>query len=84
MPETVHPQRSEDYEIHDDLYDAAELRYLTLCRKLRAHNSVVHKGWPGFEDVDSSRAMMEVDESRPSVQLVMAKLSSPKSRKRKK
>jgi hypothetical protein len=82
-PECVHPQRRKDYEVTDDEYDAAEVRYLTLCRQLGHRNSVVHKKWPGFEDLDYSNAMMEVDETRPSVQLVMAKLNSPKPRKRK-
>ena len=83
LPERVHPQRREDYEVSDDDYDAAEVRYLTLCRVLGHRNSVVHKKWPGFEDVDCTYAMMEVDETRPSVQLVVAKLGSPKPRKRK-
>lgn len=102
-PECVHPQRRKDYEISDDDYDAAEVRYLTLTRILQQRraadteyhrqfpgcegkypaNSVVHKKWPGFEDVGYEEAMMEVDETRPSVQLVMAKLGSPKPRKRK-
>lgn len=82
-PECAHPQRRKDYEISDDDYDAAEVRYLTLCRVLGKRNSVVHKKWPGFEDVDCTEAMMEADETRPSVQLVMAKLGSPKPRKRK-
>lgn len=82
-PEAVHSSRRKDYEVSDDTYDAAEVRYLTLCRKLKQPNTIVHKGWPGFEDLDSSRAMMEVDVDRPSVQLVMAKLGSPKARPRK-
>lgn len=78
MPEAVHSSRTGDYTVSDDEYDAAEVRYLTLCRKLNQPNTIVHKGWPGFEDLDSDRAMMEVDVTRPSVQLVMAKLGSPK------
>jgi hypothetical protein len=74
----VNPARRADYEVSDDEYDAAEVRYLTLCRKLNRRNTIVHKGWPGFEDVGTEHAMMEVDESRPSVRLVIAKLSSPK------
>ena len=79
-PEKVHKTRRKDYEVSDDEYDAAEVRYLTLCRKLKQPNTIVHKGWPGFEDLDAAQAMMEVDETRPSVQLVMAKLGSPKRR----
>lgn len=92
-PESVHFSRRKDYEVSDDDYDAAEVRYLTLCRKLGLPNTLVHKGWPGFEDMYGThgtypggkpmRPMMEVDEDRPSVKLVMAKLSSPKPRKRK-
>lgn len=78
MPECVAESRRPDYVIDDDTYDAHELRYLTLCRKLGRPNSVVHKTYPGFEDVDYSTAMMEVDVTRPSVQLVMAKLGSRK------
>lgn len=83
MPEAVHSSRWGDYTVSDDEYDAAEVRYLTLCRKLNQPNTIVHKGWPGFEDLDASRAMMEVDVDRPSVQLVMAKLGSPKLTRRK-
>lgn len=96
-PEAVHESRRADYEVSDETYDAAEVRYLTLCRKLQEVNakdplyadcgpyplnSVVHKGWPGFEDLVGPHTMMEVDEDRPSVQLVMAKLGSPKRRYR--
>lgn len=78
----VNPARRKDYEVSDDEYDAAEVRYLTLCRELMMPNTIVHKAWPGFNDVGYEHAMMEVDESRPSVQLVISKLSSPKARKR--
>jgi hypothetical protein len=79
----VNPARRKDYEVSDDEYDAAEVRYLTLCRQLKMPNTIVHKGWPGFEDVGYEHAMMEVDEDRPSVRLVISKLSSPKARPRK-
>jgi hypothetical protein len=82
-PEVIHSSRLGDYEVSDEVYDAAEVRYLTLCRKLGLSNTVVHKGWPGFEDLVGPHTMMEVDETRPSVQLVMAKLGSIKSRRRK-
>jgi hypothetical protein len=82
-PEVVHPTRSKDCVVTDEVYDAAEVRYLTLCRKLNQLNTIVHKGWPGFEDLtEAGHAMMEGDETRPSVQLVMAKLGSPKPRYR--
>lgn len=77
-PECVAESRRPDYVIDDDTYDAHEQRYLALCRKLKLPNTVVHKTYPGFEDVDYTNAMMEVDVTRPSVQLVMAKLGSRK------
>jgi hypothetical protein len=77
-PEAVHESRRADLVITDEAYDAAELRYLTLCRLLGRWNTLVHKDYPGFEDVPSHNAMQEVDERRPSVQLVMSKLRSPK------
>jgi len=60
--------------ISDDEYDAMEREYLTLCRKLNVPNTVVHKEYPGFEDIDYSQAMMEVDVNRRSVQCVQDKL----------
>lgn len=85
QPESVHEQRKADYEIDDHTYDAYELRYLTLCRELGEQNTLVHKSYPGFEDMLTRPhdPMMEIDISRPSVQLVMMKLQSPKSRNRK-
>jgi hypothetical protein len=80
-PEKVHPSRRADYTISDEAYDEAEREYLTLCLKLKKINSVVHKTYPGFEKVDHSYAMMEVDLSRPSVQLVLRKLGKPKGAK---
>lgn len=80
-PEAVHSSRYGDYTVSDDAYDAAEVRYLTLCRELGKPNTIVHKGWPGFEDLIGPHTMMEVDTSRPSVQLVMAKLGSIKAGK---
>jgi hypothetical protein len=78
-PEAIHSSRYGDYDVSDEVYDAAEVRYLTLCRELNARNTIVHKGWPGFEDVGTADAMVEFDETRPSVQLVLAKLGSPKA-----
>lgn len=77
-PEKVHRTRKADYEIDDHTYDAHEQRYLTLCRELGVPNTVVHKAYPGFEDVSLEHAMMEVDVKRPSVQLVLRKLGSIK------
>lgn len=82
-PEHVHPSRRKDYEVSDEVYDEAEVRYLTLCRKLDHLNTVVHKGWPGFEDLVGPHTMVEVDEDRYSVRLVISKLSSPKRTRRK-
>lgn len=95
-PEAVHTTRTNDYVVSDEEYDAAEERHLKLIRKLQLKNdkkppyegfvgpyplnSVVHKGWPGFEDMlePPNRPMMEIDDTRPSVQLVLKKLGSIK------
>lgn len=80
----VHKSRKADYEIDDHTYDAHEQRYLTLCRELRQPNTLVHKSYPGFADIDMSGAMMELDYSRPSVCLVIVKLQTPKRKPRRK
>lgn len=72
-PELVHISWRDKVTTSDDEYDAAEQRYLTLCRELGRDNTIVHKGYPGFEDVPGE-GMMEADMSRPSVQLVVHKL----------
>lgn len=79
-PEAVHSSRAVDYEATDAEYDAAELRYLTLCRHLGHTNTIVHKGYPGFEGMTlpPNNPMMEIDITRPSVQLVLSKLGSIK------
>jgi hypothetical protein len=82
LPDRVHYTRRGDYTIPDEQYDELEREYLTLCRKLGVRNSVVHKGHPGFEDIGTEHAMMEVDEDRSSVQLVLSKLGSRKSASR--
>lgn len=84
LPEKVHASRIDDYTIDDDVYDQHERHYLTLCRQLGKPNTIVHKGHPGFDDVSMRDAMMEVDVSRPSVQLVLKKLGAPKARRRRK
>lgn len=78
-PERVHPTRRKDYEIDDEAYDKAEVRYLELCRALGLPNTVVHKGWPGYEDLVTEQTMVELDYERPSVRLVLSKLASPKT-----
>jgi hypothetical protein len=60
-PEAVHASWKPLLECSDDDYDAAEQRYLTLCRELERDNTIVHKGYPGFEDVPGA-GMMEVDD----------------------
>jgi hypothetical protein len=84
LPDRVHPSRRKDYTVSDEHYDACEQRYLTLCRKLYpidgTLNTIVHKSYPGFSDV-AGDGMMEVDESRPSVKIVLAKLGSPKRKR---
>lgn len=79
-PELVHESWRDKVTTHDDDYDAAEQRYLMLVRELLAEgkdwarNTIVHKRYPGFEDIDFTDAMMEVDVKRPSVQRVIYKL----------
>ncbi len=60
--------------INDTDYDSMEIQYLTYCRDTGTINTLVHKMYPGMEDMDYSHAMMEIDESRPSVQLAMSKI----------
>jgi hypothetical protein len=72
-PELVHASWKHILDCSDDDYDAAEQRYLTLCRELKLWNMIVHKKYPGFEDVPGD-GMMEVDETRPGIQLVIGKL----------
>jgi hypothetical protein len=97
MPEAVHESRRAANEVNDDDFDAMEIRYLELIRLLRPKyakkwkdipgmgvyplNSVVHKGYPGYEDlIEAPNApMIEVDVKRPSVQLVIAKLGTEAS-----
>ncbi len=77
-PDLVHRSRVNDYTISDDEYDKSEIRYLELTRLLGFRNYLVHKGYPGFEDLGIEYAMFEIDESRPSIQLVINKLCSKK------
>ena len=74
-PHLVHESRHEGLTIHDETYDTLEIRYLTLCRELGHQNTIVHKDYPGFEDIDGE-PMIEIDEDRPSVQLVLDKLKT--------
>ena len=71
-PGLVHRSWHEGLTISDERYDEMEVEYLRLCRKLNRPNTVVHKRWPGFGNLGVG--MMEVDEARPSVQLVINKL----------
>lgn len=80
-PDLVHRSRRKDYEISDDEYDAFEQRYLLLCRRLDKQNTLVHKAYPGFKSVGYRHAMIEVDLKRPSVQLVISKLRTPKTQR---
>ena len=75
-PDLVHASRHEGLTVPDVVYDRLETRYLALCRVLGRPNTVVHKVPLGFDDVDSDGAMMEIDENRPSVQLVISKLKT--------
>jgi hypothetical protein len=81
QPERVHESRRAALTIPDEEYDEAEREYLKLCLKLKLPNTVVHKTYPGFEKVDHSLAMMEIDLRRPSVQLAARKLGRPKGAK---
>jgi hypothetical protein len=80
-PEMVHPSWRADLTISDEDYDEAEQDYLYHCAKYKLPNTVVHKTYPGLEKIDYRHAMVEVDLSRPSVQLVVKKLGSPKGAK---
>lgn len=76
-PEAIHPTRKKALTIDDDTYDAHERRYLWLVRQLGLPNTLVHKGYPEFPPMPYDNPMMEVDEERPSVQLVMKKMRTP-------
>lgn len=80
MPEVLHDTWKPYVICEDWEYDEAEKRYLTLVRELGSTNTLVHKTWPGFEDLmlPPHDPMMEVDRERPSVQLVIHKLSHSK------
>lgn len=73
MPHLVHASWHDDLTVPDAVYDEMERRYLALCRELGVENTVVHKSYPGFDDVPGD-GMMEIDRERPSVQLVLRKL----------
>lgn len=75
-PHLVHETRLQSLVITDDEFEKHERRYLDLCRQLNKYNTVVHDGIAGhYPDVNSEHAMMEIEEDRPSVKLVLAKLS---------
>ena len=58
----------------DAQYDELEKQYLTLCRELGEENSLVHKGYPGFEDIPGD-GMMEIDWEDPDVQEIYQALT---------
>ncbi len=58
----------------DAEYDMLEQSYLTLCRELEEENTLVHKTYPGFEDVVGD-GMMEIDWDDPDVKEVYEALS---------
>lgn len=74
-PELLKPDSLEKLTIPDDTYDAAELEYLELCDILGNPNTLVHKEYPAFRHIKGT-PMMEVDLTRYSVQLVLAKHGS--------
>ena len=71
-PELIDEDYHKGLTIPDDEYDDLEIRYLTLCKKFGFNNTVVHKGYTGFEDVKGD-GMMEVDLKRPIVHLILRK-----------
>ena len=76
LPDRVHESRRADLTIPDGTYDALERRYLELCVELGRPNTVLHKSYPDLEA--PGYGMMEVDETRASVQLVLEKLATEK------
>jgi len=60
--------------ISDTEYDLMEQEYLQLCKELGEVNSLVHKIYPAYENMDYSNAMFEVNMSRPSVKMAWDKL----------
>lgn len=72
-PDLINPDMLRKYTISDLEYDALEIEYLHLCKKLKYPNRHVHKSYSGFEDVED-QSQFEIDFDRPSVQLVLSKL----------
>lgn len=58
--------------LSDSEYDKLEIQYLEGCRKFKKPNTIVHKKYSGFEDVEGD-GMMEFDITRPSCRLVVVK-----------
>ncbi len=71
-PEYIKAAYHSHLTIDDHSYDALEIEYLKLCLQLGYPNTIVHKGYPGLEDVPGS-GMEEVDFTRPAVHLIMRK-----------
>lgn len=53
----------------DAEYDNLEQSYLTICREMGEENTLVHKQYPGFEDI-TGEGMMEIDLEDPDVREV--------------
>lgn len=64
----------------DSKYDEMEIEYLKGCREFKQANTLVHKGYPGFEDIED-KSMMEIDESRESVKTAITKIKQKLSDK---
>lgn len=62
--------------ISDAEYDAMEIEYLGLCLELGRPNTLVHKEYAGV--ISCGAGMLEVDESRPSVQFMIQYLTGKK------
>lgn len=77
-PEMVHPDWQRQLEIPDHEYDSWERVYLHHCKALGLPNTVVHKGYPDYLDIDYSKAMVEVDLDRPDVQKILDRIGKKK------
>lgn len=71
-PDLISEGYHDGLTISDNEYDKLEMEYLRICKTLGYKNTIVHKGYPGLEDVPGE-GMFEVDFTRPAVHLVMRK-----------
>jgi len=60
--------------LSDAEYDNLEVEYLKRCKAEGHVNYLVHKQYPGFEDVGFDKACMEVDWNRPSSAVALNRL----------